>query len=70
MVLAVSLVIEGAGQTDVGFQLFQSVREAADRVLHRESIEIKNLPFLTLVVCLSLFFILNLSSPLLFSSEC
>jgi hypothetical protein len=51
MVLAISTVVEGSGQSDIGSRLFESVREAADRALHSETIEIKSLPFLALVVC-------------------
>lgn len=50
MVLAISTVLEGSGQSEIGYRLFESVREAADRILHSESIEIRNLPFLALVV--------------------
>ena len=52
MVLAISTVLEGSGQSEIGFRLFESVKEAADRALHSEVIEIKSLPFLVLVVSL------------------
>jgi len=52
MVLASAAVVEGDGQSELGNQLFESVKEIADRYLHREAVEIKNLPFLTLVVSL------------------
>jgi hypothetical protein len=50
MVLAVSTVVEGDGQSKIGFRLFESVRGTADRLLHSETIETKSLPFLVLVV--------------------
>ncbi|TVY35865.1 putative transcriptional regulatory protein [Lachnellula occidentalis] len=49
MVLANAAVVEGDGQSGIGNRLFESVKEIADRYLHREAVEIKNLPFLTLV---------------------
>ena len=50
MILAISSVLEGNGQSELGYRLFESVREKADRALHSEAIEIKTLPFLVLVV--------------------
>ncbi|KAL5315358.1 hypothetical protein ACEPPN_016225 [Leptodophora sp. 'Broadleaf-Isolate-01'] len=50
MVLACATVVEGNGQSEIGYRLFESVREAADRVLHSETIEVKSLPFVVLVV--------------------
>lgn len=50
MVLACATVVEGNGQSEIGYRLFESVREAADRILHSEAIEVKNLPLLVLVV--------------------
>jgi hypothetical protein len=50
MVLACAAVVEGNGQSEIGYRLFESVREAADRILHSEMIEIKSLPLLALVV--------------------
>lgn len=50
MVLAISTVVEGSGQSKIAYRLFESVREAADRTLHSGAIEIKSLPFLALVV--------------------
>jgi hypothetical protein len=50
MVLACATTTEGHGQSEIAYRLFESVREAADRTLHSESIEVKNLPFLVLVV--------------------
>ena len=50
MVLACATVTEGNGQSEIGYRLFESVREAADRVLHSEAIEVKSLPFVVLVV--------------------
>ncbi|CZT42927.1 related to fungal specific transcription factor [Rhynchosporium secalis] len=49
MVLACATVVEGHGQSEVAHRLFESVREAADRVLHSEAIEVKSLPFVVLV---------------------
>ncbi|KAL2063126.1 hypothetical protein VTL71DRAFT_6198 [Oculimacula yallundae] len=49
MVLACATVVEGHGQSEIGYRLFESVREAADRVLHSEAIEVKSLPFVVLV---------------------
>lgn len=50
MVLAISTVVEGDGQSEIGYRLFESIKGAADQRLHSESIEIKSLPFLVLVV--------------------
>lgn len=56
MILAISTVLEGNGQSEIGYRLFESVRETADRYLHSEAIEITSLPFLVLIVsCLPLF---------------
>lgn len=56
MVLACSTLTEGHGQSEIAYSLFESVREAADRILHGEVIEVKDLPFLVLVVSLCFFF--------------
>ncbi len=50
MVLAVALTVEGSGQSDTGNRLFESVKGAADAILHNESVSIKSLPQLVLVV--------------------
>jgi hypothetical protein len=50
MVLACAAAVEGNGQSEIGFRLFESVREAADKILHGEAIEVKSLPLLVLVV--------------------
>jgi hypothetical protein len=50
MVLACATVVEGNGRSEIGHRLFESVREAADRILHGEAIEVKDLPLLVLVV--------------------
>ena len=49
-VLAITMIVEGSGQSDMAFRLFESVRESADRALHDEVVEVKSLPFLVLVV--------------------
>ncbi|KAG4025101.1 hypothetical protein MFRU_066g00040 [Monilinia fructicola] len=48
-VMAISMIVEGSGQSDMAFRLFESVRESADRTLHDEVVEVKSLPFLVLV---------------------
>ena len=53
LVLACATLVEGSGQSEIAYRLFESVREQADRALHSEVIEIKSLPFLVLVVSLS-----------------
>lgn len=50
MVLAISTVVEGSGKSDIGYRLFESVKNAAYRILHSETFELKSLPFLALVV--------------------
>ena len=50
MVLACATVVEGNGRSEIGHRLFESVREAADRILHSEAIEVKDLPLLAIVV--------------------
>jgi hypothetical protein len=50
LVLAAATITENNGQSEIGNRLFESVREAADRILHSESIDVKVLPFLVLVV--------------------
>jgi len=50
MVLAIALTVEGSGQSDTGNRLFESVKGAADAILHSESVRIKSLPLLVLVV--------------------
>jgi len=59
MVLAISTVVEGSGQSEIGYRLFESVREVAERILHSEIIEIRNLPFLALLVSLLFLIITN-----------
>ncbi|KAH8666014.1 hypothetical protein BGZ60DRAFT_358253, partial [Tricladium varicosporioides] len=49
MVLACATLTEGSGQSEIGFRLFDSVRENANRILHGEPIEVKNIPFVVLV---------------------
>ncbi|KAG0649902.1 putative transcriptional regulatory [Hyphodiscus hymeniophilus] len=49
LVLACATLVEGSGQSEIAYRLFESVREAADRTLHSEVIELKSLPFLVLV---------------------
>jgi len=56
MILAAAAAVEGNGQSEVGNRLFESVREVADRILHSEAIQIKNLPFLAIVVSRTDFF--------------
>ena len=36
LVLACATLVEGSGQSEVAYRLFESVREAADRILHSE----------------------------------
>jgi hypothetical protein len=50
LVLACATLVESSGQSDIAYRLFESVRDAADKTLHSEVMEIKSLPFLTLVV--------------------
>lgn len=50
MVLAVATITESHGQSDIGNQLFESIRSEADRMLHSEAIDVKSLPLLVLVV--------------------
>jgi hypothetical protein len=57
MVLAIALTMEGNGQSETGNRLFESVKGAADAIMHSESINIKNLPQLVLVVSLIVSFI-------------
>jgi hypothetical protein len=57
MVLAIAMTVEGSGQSDSGNRLFESVKGIADSILHSETVSIKNLPVLVLVVsfpCLAL----------------
>jgi hypothetical protein len=49
MVMACALAVEGSGQSELGRQLFESVREATDSIIHNEVVDIKSLPLLTLV---------------------
>ena len=50
MAIACATVVEGSGQSELGYRLFESVRDAANRTLHGEVVEVKSLPFLVLVV--------------------
>lgn len=59
MVIACALATEGSGQSEIAYRLFESVREAADRKLHSEVVEVKDLPFLVLVVSDWFFFTHN-----------
>jgi hypothetical protein len=49
-IMAISMIVEGSGQSDMAYRLFESVREPADRALHSEVVEFKSLPFLVLLV--------------------
>ncbi|RAL59185.1 hypothetical protein DID88_006640 [Monilinia fructigena] len=44
-VMAISMIVEGSGQSDMAFRLFESVRESADRALHDEIVEVKKFAF-------------------------
>jgi hypothetical protein len=57
IILAISTVLEGDGQSDIGYRLFESVRGRAERILHSENIEIKSLTFLVLVVSFPFLFL-------------
>ena len=59
MVLATALLIEGEGQSDLGRDLFLSVREAFENRLS-SPVEVKGLILLVLVVCQSGFPLRNL----------
>ncbi|ATZ54765.1 hypothetical protein BCIN_11g01030 [Botrytis cinerea B05.10] len=48
-IMAISMIVEGSGQSDLAYRLFESVREPADRALHDEFVDVKCLPFLVLV---------------------
>jgi hypothetical protein len=52
MVLACAMLTEGNGRSETAYRLFESVRDAADRILHGETFEVKDLSFLVLVVSL------------------
>jgi hypothetical protein len=58
MVMACALMVEGSGQSDLGNRLFESVKFAADSILHGETILIKNLPLL--VLCVSLVHVFDI----------
>ncbi|KAI9644547.1 hypothetical protein NHQ30_006568 [Ciborinia camelliae] len=49
-VMAISMIVEGSGQSDLAFRFFESVREHADNALHDEVVDVNSLPFLVLVV--------------------
>lgn len=51
MICACSLTVEGNGQSELGVQLFESVREHVDAILHADSVDLKNLPLVVTVVC-------------------
>jgi hypothetical protein len=55
MVLAIALIVEGSGESETGNRLYESVKNYADIILHRESIDFKTLPLLVLVVSLNAF---------------
>jgi len=65
MVVACATVTEGGGQSEIGYRLFESVRDAADRTLHSGGIQVKSLPFLVLVVssCTSFWSLLYRRDP-------
>jgi hypothetical protein len=50
MVLANALTVEGSGQSELGNQLFESVKSAADELMRSESVDVGGLPLLSLVV--------------------
>lgn len=54
-VLAIMCIVEGDGQSELGYQLYDSVRQEADDALHAESVDIKSLPLIVLVVSVILF---------------
>lgn len=55
MVLAIALTVEGSGQSDLGNRLFESVKGITDTILYSETVSIKSIPLLVLVVSLSTF---------------
>lgn len=67
MVLACATVVEGNGQSEIGYLIFENVREIADRKLHSEVIGVKDLPFLVLVVSCSIFLIRYMQKKTLYS---
>ena len=58
MVLAIGLIVEGAGQSDLGNRLFESVKPRIDTILHDEVVDIKCIPLLVLVVSPRLLLVL------------
>jgi hypothetical protein len=50
MVLANALTVEGSGQSELGNRLFESVKESADDIMRSESVDVRSLPLLALVV--------------------
>lgn len=56
-IMAISMIVEGSGQSDLAYRLFESVREPADRALHDEFVDVKCLPFLVLVVSYGILFL-------------
>lgn len=53
LVISAASIAENNGQSEIGTQLFESVRGTADGMLHSETIEVRNLPLLVLVVSLN-----------------
>lgn len=53
MVLANALTVEGSGQSEMGNRLFESVKGAADDLMRSESVDLRGLPLLALVVRLT-----------------
>ena len=56
MVLAVAMIVEGGGESEVGTRLYESVKDHADTILHREGVELRGLPLLVLVVSYTAFY--------------
>ncbi|RFU35367.1 hypothetical protein B7463_g954, partial [Scytalidium lignicola] len=55
MVLAIMCLLEGDGQSELGYQLYESVKKARDDALHAESVDIRTLPLITLVAIFHFF---------------
>lgn len=52
MIVACAAVVEGSGKSELAYRLFENVRGATDKLFHSETIEVKSLPLLALVVSL------------------
>ncbi|KAH8808471.1 fungal-specific transcription factor domain protein [Xylogone sp. PMI_703] len=55
MILAIMCLLEGDGQSELAYQLYDNVKKAGDDAMHAESVDIRTLPLIALVAIFHFF---------------